>query len=158
MPDGRLLPTDLIGGFFRVHFNLRTHVWSVSAVAGLARGRVVANVDDITLARARMIVSEAGLRRVKEKGHRAVHAWVCGTVTAVNTRPDLTGLTKVSYNPRPKDEGFDPFFRVVAASGLGPTVTEADWLLLAKPSPDAPKGYAWLRRPVPQLPKASSHA
>lgn len=137
-------PPDLIGGVFRVHFNLHTHLWSVTAATG--GGRVLANVDAITLSSAWMIVSKAGLRRVKRDGCRAVHAWVSGTVTALNSQPDLTGLTKVSYNPRPKDtDDFDPYFRVAVPPGRGPIVSEADWLLLAKPTPDAAKGYVWLR-------------
>ncbi|WP_116025645.1 hypothetical protein [Thermomonospora umbrina] len=112
------------------------------------KGRVVANVDDITLSQARMIVSEAGLRRVKRDGRRAVHAWVRGTIIAVNSHPCLDGLTRVSYNPKPKDtDDFDPYFRVQETSGPGRIVTEADRLVLAKPTPDALKGYGWLRHP-----------
>lgn len=155
MPDsaardrgGMLDPADLIGGFFRVHFNLRTTQWSVASLAGPRKGRVVANVDDITLTGVRLIVSESGLRRVKRDGRRAVHAWVHGTVIAVNARSGVDGLTRISYNPKPKNpQDFDPYFRVQTASGAGRIVTEADWLLLAKPTVGAPKGYGWLRHP-----------
>ncbi|MEV6982684.1 hypothetical protein AB0M95_15675 [Sphaerisporangium sp. NPDC051017] len=144
-------PPDLLGGYFQIHFNLRTHLWSVTALAGSHKGRVIAHLDDVTVTRAKLIVSEAGHRRVKRIGQRTVHAWVRGHVQAVNSSPSLRGLTCISYNPRPKEpDVFDPYFRVRDQGGRpGQVVTECDWLVLAKPSAEAKKGYGWMRAPNP---------
>lgn len=149
-------PHELLGCFYQVHFNLRTHYWSVTAKSGPFKGRVVANLVDVTLADVTLVVSEAGHRRAKAEGARNVHAWARGTITVVNSTPDLAALTRVSYNPRPKDPDlFDPYFRVTAnGSGVpGPIVTHAPWLVLAKPLRHADKGYAWIERSVAAQPE-----
>lgn len=142
---------ELIGQRMQVHFNLHTHVWSVTALTGPRRQRVIACASDITLTNATFKVSEAGHRRAKRDRQRNVHAWVTGIVTEVDTSPDLSQLLCVTYQPKPRDPELDPYFRVRTA-GRGPIVEFAAVVVCAKTSPDAVHGYAWI------APKALSHA
>jgi hypothetical protein len=131
----------------KIHFNLHTHDWSATAVAGARRGCVIASVTDITLTDAIFTVSTAGYLRAKRDRHRNVHAWVIGTVAAVDTRPDLTALVCVTYRPRPRDPHIEdsPGFRLRdRPSGSGPNITAAAQVVCAKTSPEAAHGYAWI--------------
>lgn len=80
----------------RVHFNLHTHLWSVTSTTSPNRGRVIANVPHFALTNCRMIVSEPGRQRVLVKKQRAVHAWIEGFV-ADSQKP--VDATEVTYNP-----------------------------------------------------------
>lgn len=71
----------------RVHFNLLTHLWSITAMSGPNRGRVVQHSDTFALTQCKFIVSEAGRQRVLAKRHRLVHAWVEGLVAPVSHPP-----------------------------------------------------------------------
>jgi hypothetical protein len=151
-----MLAHELIGSFYQVHFNLSTRYWSVTAKSGPYKGRVVAHLVDVTLAGVTLIVSEAGHRRAKKEGTRNVHAWARGHIVAANSHPELETLTRVRYNPRPKEpDHFDPYFRVTAprSGGPGPIVTHAPWLVFAKPRRHADKGYTWIERSVSARPE-----
>lgn len=82
----------------RVHFNLHTRLWSVSALRGPNRGRVIATVTAIALSDCRFVVSAAGRQRVLRKHQRAVHAWITGTVLDTDDPPPAHAI-EVSYNP-----------------------------------------------------------
>ncbi|MEV4116307.1 hypothetical protein [Nonomuraea sp. NPDC049695] len=130
-------PNILIGHRLKVHFNLHTHLWSVTAQAGPDKGRVIANVPAIELADVIFKVSEAGRARSHRLGHRTVHAWVLGTVTALPEAVVLDGLTQVTYNPAPE--------RPATFTGPdGVPVRQAARVLFAC-APDNPaRGYAWV--------------
>jgi hypothetical protein len=86
-----------IGRKVRVHFNLHTHLWSVTARDGAERGRVIAHEPAFALTNATFVVSEAGRQRVLREKCRAVHAWVEGFVAPVTElTPNAVGFT---YNP-----------------------------------------------------------
>lgn len=132
---------ELRGRRMRVHFNLHTRRWSVTALSGEHRGRVVAQVDDITLhggpdGAVEFKVSRAGWERCRRTGHRNVHAWCIGLVQDIDTAPDLRNLIRVTYNPLRA-----PQFEVAATRE--PVVTAAR-VTFAKTSPQAPHGYAWI--------------
>jgi hypothetical protein len=84
------------GDRMRVHVNLHRGNFSVMDPR---TGRVVAGVDDITLADVAFRVQPAGLRRIRRERQRAVCAYAIGTVVAVGTQPDVTGCDRVSFNP-----------------------------------------------------------
>ena len=82
----------------RVHFNLHTHLWSITAMSGPDRGRVVQHSAIFALTRCKFIVSEAGRQRVLAKHQRQVHAWVEGLV-AQPVRQQPKGAVELRYNP-----------------------------------------------------------
>jgi hypothetical protein len=85
-----------IGQRVRVHFNLHTYLWSVTAMDGPDRGRVIAHQSECALIRCKFIVSEAGRQRVLRNRCRLVHAWVEGFVTPLDEPLDAA---EFSYNP-----------------------------------------------------------
>lgn len=130
-------PPALIGTRMRVHFNLHTHLWSVTALTGPNSGRVIANVDNITLANAEFKVSAKGRDRSHRLRKRTVHAWVVGVVVSVNTDLDLSRRERVTYNPAP-----DRAPNFTASDGT--PVLHADYADFSA-TPDNPtRGYAWI--------------
>lgn len=81
----------------RVHFNLHTRDWSIVAMDGPDKGRVIGHASEVTLSDCTFRVSEASRQKVIEKNCRSVHAWVFGLLAATERLPaDATGFT---YNP-----------------------------------------------------------
>lgn len=78
-----------------VYFNLHKRLFSVKALEGANKGRVIAHVDNVSLSDVTFKVSQAGRQRVLREQRKNVHAGVVGTLT-----PMLwgTGL-QVTYNP-----------------------------------------------------------
>lgn len=84
----------MIGDRVKVHFNRHRGDWSVTR-----RGRVIANVADVTLIEVRFVVQAGGLARIRATGTRSVIAYATGVVTAYDTRPDLCDWEPVTFNP-----------------------------------------------------------
>jgi hypothetical protein len=61
-----------------VYFNLHKHCFSVKALEGVNKGRVIAHTHDIELLAPRFKVSEAGRQRVLREKRKNVHAGVVG--------------------------------------------------------------------------------
>ncbi|GAA1624214.1 hypothetical protein GCM10009733_021090 [Nonomuraea maheshkhaliensis] len=127
----------LIGITVRVHWNLREHLWSIVARTGAARGCVIGYAETVALAKVAFHVSAAGRARSEALRHRTVHAWVNGTVTAINAEHDLSLLMRVTYNPAP-----DRPKTFVLSNGT--PVLWAEHAVFARPSPHAEHGYAWI--------------
>ena len=88
-----------------VYFNLHKKCFSIKALEGAMKGRVVAHRDNVLLFHATFKVSQAGRERVLREKRKNVHAGVCGTwygmfgtdatsLSAVKERGEL-----VTYNP-----------------------------------------------------------
>jgi hypothetical protein len=88
----------MIGERVRVHFHLRIHKWSVTALTGERKGRVIAHVDQFALRDCTFKVSEAGRRRVLQRKQRMVHAWVEGVVVPPEGTVPV-GAEEFCYNP-----------------------------------------------------------
>ena len=83
-----------------VYFNLHKKVFSVRALEGENKGRVVAHVNRILIDRPEFVVSEAGRQRVLREQKKNVHAGVRGIWTAwVDGIEAWDHLTPVTYNP-----------------------------------------------------------
>lgn len=67
----------------RVYYNLHKACWSIKAMEGPLKGRVVAHAAGVALMDARTVVSQAGRERVIREGKKNVHAFIEGQVTAV---------------------------------------------------------------------------
>jgi hypothetical protein len=79
-----------------VYWNVRNKKWSVRALEGDNKGRVVASTERILLVDAVFSVSQAGRRRVVETKKKNVHAGVIGSVEAVwgmTLRKDVSNKT-----------------------------------------------------------------
>jgi|TARA_R110000772_G_scaffold55469_1_gene126542 hypothetical protein len=88
-----------------VYFNLHRKCFSVKALEGASKGRVVAHVSDAIVYEPTFKVSEAGRQRVLRERSKNVHAgvvgqWYAGEFNAKRTAElmECTGRA-VTYNP-----------------------------------------------------------
>lgn len=82
-----------------VYFNLHRKCWSVKALEGPMRGRVVRHTDNIVLSCCTFKVSEAGRQRVLKERRKNVHAGVVGTIVNPSSLDRVVHLVPVTYNP-----------------------------------------------------------
>jgi hypothetical protein len=87
-----------------VYFNLHRKCFSIKALEGKNKGRVIAHRDDVLLFDATFKVSEAGRQRVLRERKKNVHAGVVGqwdeTGTDLITIDRVTTIgTAITYNP-----------------------------------------------------------
>jgi diketogulonate reductase-like aldo/keto reductase len=80
-----------------IYYNLHKKVFSIKAMEGANKGRVVGYSHYITLSEATPKVSEAGRLRVLREGVKNVHAGIIGTLISVD-KGTIKGL-QVEYNP-----------------------------------------------------------
>jgi hypothetical protein len=81
-----------------VYFNLHRKVFSVKALEGASKGRVVAHLPQVSLTDAVFKVSEAGRQRVLREQRKNVHAGVVGYLSEI-PETDIDTMTAVTYNP-----------------------------------------------------------
>lgn len=86
-----------------VYWNLHKHLFSVRALEGEHKGRVIGHTYGLTLVEAKFAVQPAGRERTRREKRKNVHAFVRGHVAVPlpEGRPHLyTALArKVVYNP-----------------------------------------------------------
>jgi hypothetical protein len=83
-----------------VYKNLHKGCFSVKAMEGSMKGRVIAHVDSIKLTDCQLKVSQAGRARVLRTRQKNVHAGVRGEWSMKKESTQLTDkMTKVRYNP-----------------------------------------------------------
>ena len=81
-----------------VYFNLHKLLWSVRALEGPNKGRVIQHAHEVLLVDCVFKVSEAGRQRVLSERRKNVHAGVVGRLTDVAPVSAHAGL-RVTYNP-----------------------------------------------------------
>jgi hypothetical protein len=79
-----------------VYFNLRKKCFSIKALEGPNKGRVVAHRDDVLLFDATFKVSEAGRQRVLRERKKNVHAGVVGQW--IGSLDDELTIERIVYN------------------------------------------------------------
>jgi hypothetical protein len=85
-----------------VYFNLHKKVWSVRALEGERKGRVVAHSDVVHLLNAKPKVSEAGRQRVLLEKRKNVHAGVVGEWVSHCPKyieENVSRVVRPTYNP-----------------------------------------------------------
>lgn len=81
-----------------VYFNLHKKCWSVKALEGKNKGKVIAHCETIILKDCQLKVSESGRQRVIREQKKYVHAGVVGLVVSMDKKVKDTD-TLVTYNP-----------------------------------------------------------
>lgn len=87
-----------------VYWNLHKHLYSVRALEGPNKGRVIAHSYGVTLTDVKFVVQPAGRDRVRREGKKNVHAFVRGRIANrdlalyVVSDADFSD-EKVTYNP-----------------------------------------------------------
>lgn len=80
-----------------VYFNLHRKCWSIKALEGPSKGRVIGHADYVDLACVEWKVSEAGRQRVIREKKKNVHAGAIGT-TAYNLLADRTSEVLIKHH------------------------------------------------------------
>lgn len=89
-----------VGQCVKVYRNLHLKAWSIMAVDGPYKGKVIAHADWIGLWGPKFIVNEAGRQRVLREGKKNVHAFVRGTISDYRINGRLVKLQQLTrYNP-----------------------------------------------------------
>lgn len=83
------------------YFNLHKRLYSIKALEGPDKGRVVAHRASLLIRDATLKVSEAGRQRVIRERCKNVHAGVCGTWHDEQATADAVAIigNAVMYNP-----------------------------------------------------------
>lgn len=95
-----------------VYYNLHKAVWSVKALTGEYKGKVIIHASSIVLDECQFKVSEPGRQRVLKEQRKNVHAGIVGdivsyegvmrypaTITLKESQTITTGTQRVRYNP-----------------------------------------------------------
>lgn len=82
-----------------VYYNLHRNMFSVKALEGEQKGRVIAHRDSVFLEGAVFKVSEAGRQRVIREKRKNVHAGVVGIWTPGAGNPLPNTVREITYNP-----------------------------------------------------------
>jgi len=92
-----------------VYWNLHKHLWSVKALEGPDKGRVVAHWQRVCLNDVRMHVNEAGRQRVLREKRKNVHAGLIGHWVDIDPVSAATDRdwTAIAYNPYLAPDFFD---------------------------------------------------
>ena len=81
-----------------VYFNLHKKLWSVKALEGANKGRVIAHCTELALEDCTFKVSEVGRQRVLREKRKNVHAGVVGQLSLKKEWSKAAGV-EVVYNP-----------------------------------------------------------
>lgn len=84
-----------------VYYNLHRKIWSIKALEGPRKGRVIQHSRYIVLTDVKGKVSEAGRQRVLREDRKNVHAGLVGDWTGLGNHAHLNKDSRpVTYNPR----------------------------------------------------------
>lgn len=84
----------------KVYFNLHKNLFSIVALEGQKKGRVISHTDTIDLKNCRYRVQKAGRERVIREKRKNVHAYIVGYMTNIDDDFAKDNMTKeITYNP-----------------------------------------------------------
>ena len=107
----------------QVYWNLHKKCWSVVALEGDRKGRVVTHADKVLLEDVTFAVQPAGRDRVRREGRKNVHAFVRGKWLSVLSQS--SERYSIMYNPYKFDtfvlsHNREPIFSAKSVALLGP--------------------------------------
>lgn len=82
----------------KVYFNFHKKLFSVVALTGFNKGRVIGHVSDIKLRDCTFKVSESGRQRVLREKRKNVHAWIVGWTKEFDYG-QVKDARYITYNP-----------------------------------------------------------
>jgi len=98
-----------------VYWNLHKRLFSVRALEGENKGRVIEHAYTVSLVNAKFAVQPAGRERVRQEGKKNVHAFVRGRLMleshAKSSNPFDPESREVTYNPYLYDSFVDTEFK-----------------------------------------------
>lgn len=99
MIEGYKGRTVSIGDKVKVYRNLNNGKWSILAMAGEFKGKVVAHFDNLCLSEVSFKISEAGRARVLREKRKNVHAYAIGSIVSVGQAELCDDSQFVTYDP-----------------------------------------------------------
>lgn len=90
----KIQPSDSMTKVF-VYYNLHRHCWSIKALEGTNKGKVIGHSEFVSLFDATPKVSERGRQRVIREGKKNVHAGIVGKL--VWSDIPMVNFDKVKY-------------------------------------------------------------
>ena len=107
-----------------VYYNLHKKMWSVKALEGERKGRVIIHCHQFTIGNCVFKVSEAGRKRVLREKRKNVHAGIVGEWLDIIPREEGD---MVSYNPYNAPYFYDvldkgPVYNARVVHGIGKQV------------------------------------
>lgn len=83
-----------------VYYNLHKKLWSIKAMEGPNKGRVIKHSQHVVLENPTPKVSEAGRQRVLAEGRKNVHAGIVGNLFSTGLEMTLNpNNIEITYNP-----------------------------------------------------------
>lgn len=95
--------TYRVGDKIRVYRNLNNGKWSLLAMEGQYKNKVVGHLDSLSIADVSFIVSVAGQNKVKRENRRCVHAYAQGFLTSLDSPTLNSESSIVTYDPFGRD-------------------------------------------------------
>ena len=90
-----------------IYWNLHKRLFSVRALEGEHKGRVIAHSYGICLVRAKFVVQPAGRERVRRENKKNVHAFVRGQI--VDRAWAVVGFSRRCPSRRPVNITYNPY-------------------------------------------------
>lgn len=97
--DGFKGRTVSLGDKVRVYRNLNNGKWSVKALDGEHKNKVVAHFDSLTLCDVAFVISEAGRMRVLKEKRKNVHAYAQGYLVSIEPTSMQQQSEFITYDP-----------------------------------------------------------
>ncbi|MED5357537.1 MAG: hypothetical protein VYD85_03855 [Pseudomonadota bacterium] len=123
-----------------VYFNLHRKVWSIKALEGPNKGRVIAHSSMVEMSDCSFKVSEAGRQRVLAEKRKNVHAGIVGIVRTIGENMDPLSRTAMRREANWVRHGghpaytpitYNPYkFSTFVRRSTETPVTSARWALL----------------------------
>ena len=120
---------EAVGGRVRVYRNLARDSYSVMAMEGPDKGRVVAWAKEVFLDDVKFVVRESGRQRVLNERRKNVHAFVDGKLTSDQPVWDIDETVRVRYNPYVGPHFMDDCHQPLA--GAGCVLMDSDFKMYA---------------------------
>ena len=123
-----------------VYFNLHRKVWSIKALEGEHKGRVIAHSSMVEMSDCTLKVSEAGRQRVLRDKRKNVHAGVVGIVRTIGEQQNKQQQASlrmesasIAYGRHPiySPISYNPYkYSTFVQLSTGEPVTAAPWVFL----------------------------
>lgn len=115
-----LVDREGLAGLQGIYKNLHRDGWSIKALDGLHRGKVVGHAQVVALTGCTMRVGKAAAARIAAGHAREVHAWVTGIMAPVELRDPV----RLVYHPHERPEFY--------AADTGQAIWEAPGVVFAE--------------------------
>ena len=113
-----------------VYWNIRKGLWSIRALEGPNKGRVIDRRPRVWLKDCEMVVQPAGRARVRREGKKNVHAFVRGTLYGHKAITEIAEKLYEGYGPMGDTFSYNPYHHETFVTEDGTPIHKATSVLL----------------------------